>query len=575
MTTSTAIAAPEFRTVPIEGVRESRTNPRRHFDDKAMKELVASVKEKGVLVPLLVRDIPAENGNGVKIPAHCEIVAGARRYRAAKAAGLKEIPVLVHDLTDEQALEAQVIENLQRADVHPLDEAEGYAALMKKTGQDVAAIAAKVGKSESYVYQRLKLAELAEPAKKAFLEDKITAGHAILVARLQPADQVEAVQHCIQEVDVNEGDPEDWGHQVKIEKALVPVRALQRWIDDEIHTDLKKMPWDMADAKLVEKAGPCSTCPKRTGNAPALFADVQKDSTCTDRACFKQKFNAWIDRKIKELKAAGKKAIVISEEQHNWRLAPVEGRAGVKRAGEWHSLGKKKCRNHGKGIVFEGKARGQVLDVCVAASCGVHNPKPTYSHYSGGSSSKPTSPAQIEKEQKAEAARALKRKRDDELTDALYLAALEKAPAKIESEDIYQIAWEYCENNDQAPAALNKLFPFLERYGNSSKDLEKLKEKDLLKLIRGHLLSRWQDIDAKAVVEACKRWKVPVAKIKAELQKRWKQEDKNPVTANADGTYKEPTCTKCGCTTLAPCEEGCGWAKLDKKTNAGLCTACE
>jgi ParB family transcriptional regulator, chromosome partitioning protein len=377
----------DFKLLALDLVVESKTNPRRTFDPKAMEDLTASVKEMGVIVPILVRPI------GGKF----EVVAGARRYRASKRAGRDEIPAIIRELSDDQALEAQVIENLQREDVHPLEEAEGYQALLERKRHTVESLAAQVGKSESYIWQRLKLIELIGTAKQAFLTDQITAGHAILIARLTPDDQKEALAHCIQKVDVAEGDRDDWGHKPKIESSLIPVRALARWIDDDIHRDLGRMPWDLKDEQLVPKAGSCAACPKRTGNTPALFPDVQKDSTCTDRDCFKEKFNTWLDRQIKDLKAQKTKCIVISEEQYNWRLAAIEGRAGVKRKGEYHLPGKKRCKNLGLGYYWDGKNRGQAVEVCTAASCAVHNPKPKYHSYS--SPEKPKTPAQELKEQ--------------------------------------------------------------------------------------------------------------------------------------------------------------------------------
>jgi ParB family chromosome partitioning protein len=400
--TETAAVEQEFKLLALDLAVESKTNPRRTFDPKAMEDLAASVKEQGVIVPILVRPIGAK----------FEVVAGARRYRAAKKAGLNEIPAIIRELSDDQALEAQVIENLQRADVHPLEEAEGYQALLKRKRHNVESLAAQVGKSVSYIWQRLKLTELTGTAQQAFLSDQITAGHAILIARLTPDDQKEALQHCIQKVDVAEGDRDDWGHKPKMEQSLIPVRALARWIDDDIHRDLGRMPWDMKDEKLVPKAGSCAACPKRTGNTPALFPDVQKDSTCTDRDCFKEKFNTWLDRQIKGLKSQKTKCIVISEEQYNWRLAAIEGRAGVKRKGEYHEPGKKRCKNLGIGYYWDGKNRGQSVQVCTAASCSVHNPKPKYHSYS--SPQKPKSPAQELKEQneraRAEAKAELEKK---------------------------------------------------------------------------------------------------------------------------------------------------------------------
>ena len=144
---------------------ESETNPRgKDFEDASFKELVASVKEKGVLVPVLAR--PREG-------KEFEIVAGNRRFRAAKKAGLDVIPAHVVEMTDDEAQEAQIVENLQRADVHPLEEGEAYRKLIEDGGRKVADVAVKVGKSESYVRQRLFLTNLSDKAKKLYRKNEI------------------------------------------------------------------------------------------------------------------------------------------------------------------------------------------------------------------------------------------------------------------------------------------------------------------------------------------------------------------------------------------------------------------
>jgi ParB family chromosome partitioning protein len=117
-----------FESIPLEAIRPSSTNPRRNFDETALNELAASIGEAGVTQPILVRPIP--NPADIYIAEGYEIVSGERRFRAAKLAGLEEIPAFVRELDDRTALEIQMIENLQRADLHPMEEAEGYRALM-------------------------------------------------------------------------------------------------------------------------------------------------------------------------------------------------------------------------------------------------------------------------------------------------------------------------------------------------------------------------------------------------------------------------------------------------------------
>lgn len=222
-----------MQTIPLSEIQLSKTNPRRRRDEKADAELVESVRRHGVLQPVLVRPIEA---NGAP---PWELVAGSRRFAAAKAAGLADIPAVSKDLTDVEALEVQVIENLQRADVHPLEEAEGYHQLSRHPGYDVATVAERVGRSVKYVYDRLKLLGLTKEAKQLFLDDRISAGHAILLARLKPADQARAIgpEGRLFETEDTLFDPLD-GRPERSFKSC-SVRELQAWIDEHVRFDAK------------------------------------------------------------------------------------------------------------------------------------------------------------------------------------------------------------------------------------------------------------------------------------------------------------------------------------------------
>src|SRR5262249_24378320 len=151
---------------------------------RGIDELAEDVRQHGILNPLLVRPV---NGS-------YEILAGHRRYQAAERAGLDTAPVRILQVSDEQALEIQIVDNLQRENVHPMDEALGFKALLEQPGYTPEVVAAKVGKSVSYVQRRLKVADLSKPAQKAFLDGVLTVGHAELIARLQPADQERALK---------------------------------------------------------------------------------------------------------------------------------------------------------------------------------------------------------------------------------------------------------------------------------------------------------------------------------------------------------------------------------------------
>jgi ParB/RepB/Spo0J family partition protein len=189
MTTDAVIAPPPERElgsseISIDAIEPSKTNPKARLSGPQFDELTDSIRAEGVLEPILVRFLE---------PGRYRVVFGSRRLAAAKAAGLLLIPALVRSLTDEKELEIQLIENLHRQDLHPLEEAEGYHQLSRKPGYDVAKIASRVGRSPKYVYDRIKLLALTKEAKEHFLEGRVTAGHAILLARLTPEHQARAL----------------------------------------------------------------------------------------------------------------------------------------------------------------------------------------------------------------------------------------------------------------------------------------------------------------------------------------------------------------------------------------------
>ena len=175
----------EFKSIPVGALRESALNTRRTFKDDGLQELADSIRQKGVISPLIARPI----GEDGKI---FEIAAGHRRYRAAQLAGVEQLPVIVRGYTDDEFLEVLTVENLQREGVHPMEEAEGYLELLRRPGYDVAAIAAKIGKDYSYVTRRIRLTELIQPLRDAFRAEKLTLGHAQVLARLG-ADQQRSI----------------------------------------------------------------------------------------------------------------------------------------------------------------------------------------------------------------------------------------------------------------------------------------------------------------------------------------------------------------------------------------------
>lgn len=278
---------PHYTSLPLAQVEPSPTNPRKHFDLTKLQELADSIKASGIHQPILVRPLPGhrvadtawEPGSlrprAIK-PTH-EIVAGERRYRAAKLAGLAEVPVIVKHMTDAEVLEAQILENLQREDLTPLEEAEGYQTLIDRTGISADQVGAKVGKSRSYVYGRLKLLDLATAGRDALRAGEIDASVALLLARIPDTGlQAKALANLV--------DYHGNGEHISARDAAHLIRR-------SYMLDLARAPFDIK-APALTAAGPCNACPKRTGANPDLFSDVKGSDLCTDPTCHAAKVTA-------------------------------------------------------------------------------------------------------------------------------------------------------------------------------------------------------------------------------------------------------------------------------------------
>ncbi|MCW5323710.1 ParB/RepB/Spo0J family partition protein, partial [Verminephrobacter aporrectodeae subsp. tuberculatae] len=188
----------QMRMVRVELIQESPSNPRKHFDQVKLRELAESIQASGVHQPILLRPLPGMHDapDDAPVPIY-ELVVGARRLRACKIAQVVDVPAMIRKLTDQQALEIQVIENLQREDVTELEEAEGYEMLIGTSGLTVEQVAAKIGKSRSYVYTRLKVLDLCQQARKALREGQIDFSRGLLIARIpDEVLQIKALDYC-------------------------------------------------------------------------------------------------------------------------------------------------------------------------------------------------------------------------------------------------------------------------------------------------------------------------------------------------------------------------------------------
>jgi ParB family chromosome partitioning protein len=186
------------RRVPIEYIRANPKNPRRHFNETELEELASSIRAKGVIQPILVRAVRG------KADAY-EIVAGERRWRASQKANLHEVPVILMEISDKEALEIAIIENVQRADLNPLEEALGYDSLIQQFDYAQADLGKIVGKSRSHIANTLRLLKLPDSVKKHLQEGRLTAGHA---RALLAHDNPEALAKAIIEKGLNVRDVE-------------------------------------------------------------------------------------------------------------------------------------------------------------------------------------------------------------------------------------------------------------------------------------------------------------------------------------------------------------------------------
>jgi ParB family transcriptional regulator, chromosome partitioning protein len=357
------INATEYRNVSLSLLRESKTNPRHIFEENALKELAATIRSQGVLSPLLVRPL-TENG--------FEIVFGARRYRAAQLAEQDTVPVRIKQMTDAEVIEAQLIENLQRRDVHPMEEAQGFRALLDldEPKYSIEQIAAKTGKSPAYVANRLKLTELSQNVVDAFYREEIGVGHALLLAKLQPDQQEQALSACFRE---------DWSGASKNHRILLPVRNLQQWIEQNVMLILKDAPFNKRDAQLVPVAGNCVDCPKRTGHNKLLFSDLGKQDACTDPTCYQNKVSAHVAQVI----AAKPQLVQISTaygiRKEGSPVVPRNKYTEVRKPASKEEAKRpefKVCKYTAEAIITEGSGVGTVHKVCANSSCPVHHPKP-------------------------------------------------------------------------------------------------------------------------------------------------------------------------------------------------------
>lgn len=291
------VAEGAYGDYEIVRIRKSPDN-RKRFNEQALQELAESIKAMGVAQPILIRPVTPT----AEQPEQFEIVAGERRWRASIIAGMETIPAVCRVLGDLDAAKIRILENLQREDPHPMEEAEGYQLLMLQHGFTADQLVGEVKKSRAYIYGRLKLCALSTEVREQFLENKISASTALLIARIPvPKLQVKALGEILK--------PQFGSEPMSYRQAATHVQS--RYM-----LDLGMAIFKLTDSKLLASAGACVTCPKRAGNQPEVFEGVSAN-VCTDPDCFAEKRAAHHAAVIVQ---ANKKGIAIYEGDEGSKL---------------------------------------------------------------------------------------------------------------------------------------------------------------------------------------------------------------------------------------------------------------
>lgn len=247
-------------TVAISAISVGKLNPRKDFNEVAMKELADSIKEKGILQPLLLRPLGKDK---------YELVCGNRRLLAAKAAGVQEIPAKIEEMTDDQAIEAMIIENMQRVDVHPMEEAAAMKHLIDKKGKTIQDISTTIGKPASYVAKRLKLNDLIDVLQRGYVAGDMKMETAFNVCVLTKEYQEAIVKTKRYKVG-NSFNVSDWD-----------IRQYKQ--------DLRNAPFDTKDPNLKKEMGACEGCQHNTAANTVLFPELAGQATCLLAKCFQEK----------------------------------------------------------------------------------------------------------------------------------------------------------------------------------------------------------------------------------------------------------------------------------------------
>ena len=515
--------------VALEDLHDSTINPRSVYDEASLQGLASAMRRVGWLGEALAR--PRAAGGR-------EIVCGHRRKRAAAIAGLKTVRVEVRELTDQQALDCMMAENLERDNLHPLEEADGFHRMIEQrkaaeieAGQPappeselVADVSARSGRAARFVRQRLRLLDLIVGARAPFLAGTIGLRHAFVLAGMSPTDQAKALQELLASPVRNDG--EVW-----------TVGEFMRHVELDILLDLSEAPWKLDDETLVPAAGSCTACPKRTGAMTELFDGADKDDRCADATCFASKRQTLVDRSIEQVRNkqlakfpevpkggyAHPADVLLIKTGYSYggdKVAKTAKEAIAKqiplRSSAFHDASRDTCEFSRAAVIAEGKSHdgdktGQIRRVCVHAGCPVHDPR-------AKAKARKADPKEKAAAEKLKRQRALERAEEVEMLRAIAGVWRKKGPSAEDLLELVECMWSEYTLEDRDREILVSLHGWTEEQEGIADELPKgartLDVRGLevlileIALCKGDLVpsitAKRLKVDAKAVTAAAK-----------------------------------------------------------------------
>lgn len=277
----------QIQYIKTNQIYASSMNPRKEFDQAGIDELAESIRQVGILQPIIARQDLNLKKNTFPI---YEVVCGSRRLSAAVIADLKEVPVIVRELSDDEAFDLMITENLQRKDVSPIEEGLAFQKLIEKGTYDVSALSERFGKSHSYIRQRIKINDLIDEFKRLLINDVITISHAFEISKLESNYQKDLYEEHF----TDSRRENNWWN-------CPTVKGLKTIIERNFTLKLSDASFNPEDKTLHEKAGSCTSCHKNTASDLSLFPDSPASGLCIDRVCYKKKTDLYFESELKKV----------------------------------------------------------------------------------------------------------------------------------------------------------------------------------------------------------------------------------------------------------------------------------